>query len=300
MNNVYNNGAGNYETVYFNDTPVFGTNLGAGGVSAVATATVSGGGVTGVTITNHNGGSNYTSAPPVTLVGGGGTGATATAVITGGIVTAINVTNPGTGYTSAPTVIFGTPSAGGFSDEVDFGNLNQKTTMQLDVNGFLGTAPGLVPDSSDDSFDGLSDFVNMSITIAAHELGHTLGLEHMDSLGPIGFGIANPPGASKYYPNYAGELGAFATQNDVIASPASVGSTLAGAASGQAQLGRATPSRWRSSPTAPPWRPPACRPASSPECPRPRSISRLPPSRCPCKLTAPRRKSQPSPWTSTR
>ena len=229
--------SGKYETVYFDDTPVFDTNLGAGGVSAVATATVTGGGVTGVTITGTDNGSGYTSAPPVTLVGGGGTGATATAVITNGQVTAIDVTNPGTGYTSAPTVIFGTPSAGGFSDEVDFGNLNQKTTMQLDVNGFLGTAPGLVPDSSADSFNGLSDFVNMSITIASHELGHTLGLEHMDALGPIGFGIANPPGASEYYPNYAGELGAFTTQDDVIASPASVGSTLADAASGLAQLG---------------------------------------------------------------
>ena len=43
------------------------------------------------------------------------------------------------------------PSPGGFSNEVDFGNLNQKTTVQLDVNGFLGTGPGLVPDSTADS-----------------------------------------------------------------------------------------------------------------------------------------------------
>ena len=79
---------------------------------------------------------------------------------------------------------------------MDFGNLNQKTTVQLDVNGFLGNGPGLVPDSTADSSNGLSDFVNMSITISAHEVGHTLGLEHMDALGPIGFGIANPPGVA--------------------------------------------------------------------------------------------------------
>ncbi len=95
----------------------------------------------------------------------------------------------------------------------------------------------MVPDSTADSSNGLSDFVNMSITISAHETGHTLGLEHMDSIGPVGFGISNPPGVSSYYPDYAGTVGAFATQGDVIASPASVGSTLANAADGDAQLG---------------------------------------------------------------
>ena len=59
----------------------------------------------------------------------------------------------------------------------------------------------------------------------------------MDALGPIGFGIANPPGVASYYPDYAGPVGAFTTQGDVIASPASVGSTLANAADGLAQLG---------------------------------------------------------------
>ena len=139
-------------------------------------------------------------------------------------------------YNDTP-IFNGQAAPGGFSNEVDFGNLNQKTTVQLDVNGFLGDGPGLVPDSTADSSNGLSDFVNMSITISAHEVGHTLGLEHMDALGPIGFGIANPPGAASYFPDYAGPVGAFTTQGDVIASPASVGSTLANAADGLAQLG---------------------------------------------------------------
>ncbi len=381
QSSVYNNGAGSYETIYFNDTPVFNTGVGANGVSASATAVlsqgavtgfnisggsgytspppvtlvsgagaaasaiVSGGAITGIAITSTgagytsapkvsisggggsgatatavvtdgqvtaikiisagtgytsaptitlisgsgatatavlgvsnvviaNPGSGYNSAPTVTISGGGGTGAVATAVISGGRVTSINITNPGTGYTSPPTitltgggytsvaaatpvltvtglivtspgsgytseptVIFGTPSAGGFSNEVDFGNLNQTTTMLLDVNGFLGSASGLITDSSDLSFNGLSNFVNMSVTIAAHELGHTLGLEHSGSLGPIGFGIANPPGSSAYYPAYAGKTGAFTTQGDLMASPASVGSSLANAAAGMAQLG---------------------------------------------------------------
>ena len=113
----------------------------------------------------------------------------------------------------------------------------------------------------------------MSITISAHELGHTLGLEHMDALGPIGFGIANPPGEHSYYPDYAGPVGAFTTQGDVIASPASVGSTLANAADGLAQFGPGTRSRWRSSPTGRRWprTPPTHRTRHGPACQRRRS-----------------------------
>lgn len=52
------------------------------------------------------GGSGYTSAPTVVFTGGGGTGAAATAVVSGGAVTGITITAPGTGYTSAPTISF--------------------------------------------------------------------------------------------------------------------------------------------------------------------------------------------------
>ena len=61
---------------------------GGGGTGASATATISGGSISGFTIT---GGSGYTSAPTVTLTGGGGTGASAATTITGGVVTAINL-----------------------------------------------------------------------------------------------------------------------------------------------------------------------------------------------------------------
>jgi len=72
---------------------------------ATATATISGGVVTAVTITA--GGSGYTSAPTISFSGGGGgSGATATATITGGVVTAVTITAGGSGYTSAPTIIF--------------------------------------------------------------------------------------------------------------------------------------------------------------------------------------------------
>ena len=73
-----------------------------GGIQATATATVSGGAVTGFTVTNK--GSGYTSAPSVTIAAGT-TNATATASLTG-IVKSVTITNPGNGYTASPAVGF--------------------------------------------------------------------------------------------------------------------------------------------------------------------------------------------------
>jgi hypothetical protein len=54
-----------------------------------------------------NGGTGYTSAPTVVFTGGGGSGAAATAYIDqAGIVCGIRMTNFGSGYTSAPTISF--------------------------------------------------------------------------------------------------------------------------------------------------------------------------------------------------
>lgn len=52
------------------------------------------------------GGTGYTTAPTVVFTGGAGTGAAATAYVSGGSIVAVDVTTPGTGYTSAPTVSF--------------------------------------------------------------------------------------------------------------------------------------------------------------------------------------------------
>ena len=78
--------------------------LAPSGSGVSATATVTSGFVTAVTV--NSGGSGYAAAPVVKLSGGGGTGATATATISGGVVTGITVTAPGSGYSSAPTVSF--------------------------------------------------------------------------------------------------------------------------------------------------------------------------------------------------
>lgn len=84
-----------------------------GGSGATATAAVTAGVVTGITV--GAGGTGYLSAPDVVITGAG-TGATAVATIAGGIVTGIAITNGGTGYTTAPTISFaggGATAAGG-------------------------------------------------------------------------------------------------------------------------------------------------------------------------------------------
>lgn len=66
---------------------------GGAGTGAAATAIVTNGRVTGLTITA--GGSGYTSVPTIAFSGGGGSGAAATAVLTSQVVTSATVTNGG-------------------------------------------------------------------------------------------------------------------------------------------------------------------------------------------------------------
>jgi hypothetical protein len=89
---------------YVQDDGGFASSIGgtAGTQVATATATVSGGAVTGYTVTN--GGGPYSSPPPVTVRGGGGAGATGTAVLTNGVVTGITLGAGGNGFTGAPIV----------------------------------------------------------------------------------------------------------------------------------------------------------------------------------------------------
>ena len=57
----------------------------------------------------QNGGSDYTT-PFVQLVGGGGSGASATARVSNGVIRGIVLTNQGSGYNSAPNVVFNDPN----------------------------------------------------------------------------------------------------------------------------------------------------------------------------------------------
>jgi hypothetical protein len=108
---------------------------GAGGLTAVCTATAvqSGGTVTAITITA--GGAGYTSAPPVNIVGGGGSGAQARAVIVNGTITQIVVTSGGYGYTGNPTIVVGANQLTGCFRE-------STAVTSVNTAGFTGTTTG--------------------------------------------------------------------------------------------------------------------------------------------------------------
>lgn len=92
---------------------------GGGGSGATATATVSGGRVTAITISS--GGSGYTSAPAILISGGGGSGAVASATVAGGAVVSISLASissvgtlhPGSGRQTRRNLVYriSSPSA---------------------------------------------------------------------------------------------------------------------------------------------------------------------------------------------
>ena len=75
--------------------------------TAIATATVAAGSVTGLSMSNT--GAFYTLPPTITFAGGGGSGAAATVTVLNGVLQQVTITNGGTGYTAAPTVTFSAP-----------------------------------------------------------------------------------------------------------------------------------------------------------------------------------------------
>jgi hypothetical protein len=104
---------------------------------------------------------------------------------------------------------------GGESSEVDLGNVNLGGFTYVQVNGLLGGSDQ-PPASSD-------NFVLLSAKIAAHELGHLMGIRHSDAFGPIGSGVHTPPGSDKFTPNPE-PAAAFETFDHLISSPATDGS----------------------------------------------------------------------------
>ncbi len=122
---------------------------------------------------------------------------------------------------------------GGISSEIDWRDLDISGVATLsssgpefvpadsggvNVNNFLG-GPGEPAATS-------ADFIGLSATIAAHELGHLSGLEHTDAYGPVGSGIYSGVNPDLYNPSYPGPVDANQAILDVMASGASVNATL--------------------------------------------------------------------------
>lgn len=79
------------------------------------------------------GGSGYTSAPQVVFNGGGGSGAAATATVQNGAVVSLTLTDSGSGYTSDPTVSFAGGGGSGATAQVERGLLCTAIDVSTDV-----------------------------------------------------------------------------------------------------------------------------------------------------------------------
>ena len=105
---------------------------------------------------------------------------------------------------------------GGQSSEIDPGNQDLGGVAVVQVNGSLG--------GEFQPADTSINFVKLTAKIATHEVGHLIGLEHSDSIGPIGFGTHLPLYPGQPNPMPVGAPAAFDTTHDIMSSPASVGS----------------------------------------------------------------------------
>lgn len=177
------------------------------GTPAIATATISGGAVTGITLTN--GGSGYTTAPTVNFYAGGsivngGTKARATASISGGTVTGITINNGGTGYTSPPTVTISGGNKGLLFPNLNIANLSSTTSpVASPANGLIGFNGGT--NSNNKALHFFSGTSNQwQSTIDAEETPKVAYLDFTGSLSLLDNAVAgasallvvNPPAIS--------------------------------------------------------------------------------------------------------
>ncbi len=117
----------------------------------------------------------------------------------------------------------------GDAGEVDFRNIDRSVVSEVNINALLPTLHEMLIERYGLTYSSqqLSDMVvSLTSTIAAHELAHTAGLRHADAFGPIGSGVYEHTDLTEIYPAYAGPLNAVETRHHIIASPASVGTTI--------------------------------------------------------------------------
>ena len=141
-------------------------------------------------------------------------------------------------YTGVYTTIFFndpflTGLEGGVVNNIDWRDLQVQNSVSFDASG-LHSTPGDVATVSVNGLLGHAgqptatsdNFIALSATIAAHELGHLSGLRHGDSYGPIGGGIYALVDSTRYLPAYPGPSLAVETTEHIMASGDSVHATL--------------------------------------------------------------------------
>jgi len=101
---------------------------------ATATATVSGGALGPISVSNA--GAGYFTTPLVTIADPTGKGAVATATVSNGVVDHITVTKAGTGYSATPTVTLAPPS--GLPRGTGYATIAQSKTGALKIVGKTG------------------------------------------------------------------------------------------------------------------------------------------------------------------
>jgi VCBS repeat-containing protein len=93
---------------------------------------------------------------------------------------------------------------GGRAAELDWRNTSLASGASVDVNGFLGRYNRPAATSA--------NYVGLTATVLAHELGHLLGLRHADAQGPLGIN----PATGLPYGIYAGLTGKGAVHNEIV------------------------------------------------------------------------------------
>ena len=125
-------------------------------------------------------------------------------------------------FNSKPTVR-GRSISGGAADRIGYRDVIRGGIVQVDINDFISNPNNRIQRDP-------QNVVALSSTIASHEIGHQIfGLRHRDAFGVPGSGIFSELPASRFGPEFTGPKLANETRNHLIASPASVRTTLADA-----------------------------------------------------------------------